>query len=70
MTKLTLMRDPANEWHFIGHLQTNKVKHIPGNFAWLHTLDSLKLARKLFMGEHKMVFRVLRSMQDAYYKSD
>ena len=47
MTKLTLMGDPANEWHFIGHLQTNKVKHIPGNFAWLHTLDSLKLARKL-----------------------
>jgi pyridoxal phosphate enzyme (YggS family) len=47
MTKRTLMGDPANEWHFIGHLQTNKIKHIPGNFAWLHTLDSLKLARKL-----------------------
>jgi len=47
MTKLALIGDPANEWHFIGHLQTNKVKHIPGNFAWLHTLDSLKLARKL-----------------------
>ena len=47
MTKHTLMEDPANEWHFIGHLQTNKVRHIPGNFAWLHTLDSLKLARKL-----------------------
>ena len=47
MTKLALMKDPANEWHFIGHLQTNKAKHIPGNFAWLHTLDSLKLARKL-----------------------
>jgi geranylgeranyl reductase len=30
----------------------------------------LKLARKAFMKEHKMVFRVLRSMQDAYYKSD
>lgn len=30
----------------------------------------LKLARLLFMKEHKMVFRVLRSMQDAYYKSD
>ena len=47
MTKLILMADPATEWHFIGHLQTNKVKHIPVNFAWLHTLDSLKLARKL-----------------------
>ena len=30
----------------------------------------LQLARKLFMKEHKTVFRVLRSMQDAYYKSD
>jgi geranylgeranyl diphosphate/geranylgeranyl-bacteriochlorophyllide a reductase len=30
----------------------------------------LRLARKLFMKEHKTVFRVLRSMQDAYYKSD
>jgi len=33
-------------------------------------VKDLQLARKLFMGEHKMVFRVLRSMQDAYYKSD
>jgi geranylgeranyl diphosphate/geranylgeranyl-bacteriochlorophyllide a reductase len=32
--------------------------------------SDLRLARKLFMKDHKMVFRVLRSMQDAYYKSD
>lgn len=30
----------------------------------------LKVARKLFMKEHSTVFRVLRSMQDAYYRSD
>lgn len=30
----------------------------------------LALARKLFMQDHKTVFRVLRQMQDAYYKSD
>ncbi len=30
----------------------------------------LKLARQLFMREHKTVFRVLASMQNAYYKSD
>ncbi|MFN4172511.1 MAG: geranylgeranyl diphosphate reductase [Pseudorhodobacter sp.] len=30
----------------------------------------LAIARKLFMKEHKMVFKVLRSMQDAYYRSD
>jgi geranylgeranyl reductase len=30
----------------------------------------LALARKLFMREHKTVFKVLRQMQDAYYKND
>jgi geranylgeranyl reductase len=30
----------------------------------------LRLARKLFMRDHRMVFRVLRNMQDAYYQSD
>ncbi|MDZ7904669.1 MAG: geranylgeranyl diphosphate reductase [Cypionkella sp.] len=30
----------------------------------------LKLARKMFIKEHGTVFKVLRSMQDAYYKSD
>ena len=43
--------------------------------AALAALDSgratdLALARKPFMREHKTVFRVLRSMQDAYYRSD
>ena len=52
-TKLSLIEDvenaedAANEWHFIGHLQTNKAKLIAGRFSWLHTLDSLKLAKKL-----------------------
>lgn len=47
MTKLPLFRDRPITWHFIGHLQTNKAKHIPGNFAWLHSLDSVKLATRL-----------------------
>ena len=33
-------------------------------------VKNLKLARKLFMREHKTVFRVLASMQNAYYRSD
>ena len=47
LDKLPQLQDPEIEWHFIGHLQTNKAKHIPGNFTWLHTLDSLKLADRL-----------------------
>lgn len=46
-TKQALIDDPENEWHFIGHLQSNKAKMIPGNFDWLHTLDSIKLATRL-----------------------
>jgi len=33
-------------------------------------VSNLQLARKMFMKEHKTVFRVLGAMQDAYYKSD
>ena len=33
-------------------------------------VKDLRLARQMFMKEHKTVFRVLASMQNAYYKSD
>jgi geranylgeranyl reductase len=33
-------------------------------------VSDLKLARSLFMREHKQVFRVLAAMQKAYYRSD
>ncbi|MEM9811571.1 MAG: geranylgeranyl diphosphate reductase [Pseudomonadota bacterium] len=32
--------------------------------------EDLRLARRFFMKEHKMVFRVLRVMQDTWYRSD
>jgi pyridoxal phosphate enzyme (YggS family) len=34
-------------WHFIGHLQTNKIKMILPWVAYLHSLDRLNLAQKL-----------------------
>ena len=45
--KVTEIGNPKLTWHFIGHLQTNKTKLVPGHFDWLHTLDSLRLARRL-----------------------
>lgn len=47
MTKIPFLEERSPEWHFIGHLQSNKAKFVPGNFSWLHTLHSLKLANKL-----------------------
>jgi pyridoxal phosphate enzyme (YggS family) len=34
-------------WHLIGHLQTNKAKHVPGRFAWVHSVDSVRVAEAL-----------------------
>ncbi len=34
-------------WHFIGHLQSNKVKDVVGKFELIHSVDSLKLAQKM-----------------------
>jgi pyridoxal phosphate enzyme (YggS family) len=34
-------------WHFIGHLQTNKVKDIINKFQYIHSLDRLSLAQEL-----------------------
>ena len=34
-------------WHFIGHLQTNKVKKVVGIFDMIQTVDSLRLAREI-----------------------
>jgi len=35
------------EWHFIGHLQTNKVKYLVPFVALIHGVDSLKLLRTI-----------------------
>lgn len=34
-------------WHFIGHLQTNKVKDVIGKFAYVHSLDRPSLAGEI-----------------------
>jgi len=34
-------------WHFIGHLQSNKTKTVARHFQWVHTVDRLKIARRL-----------------------
>jgi pyridoxal phosphate enzyme (YggS family) len=40
-------QEPGLEWHFIGALQTNKVKYVAGKAALVHTCDRLSLAQEL-----------------------
>ena len=35
------------EWHFIGPLQSNKTKDVAMTASWVHTVDRLKIARRL-----------------------
>ena len=34
-------------WHLVGHLQSNKAKYCPGLFDWIHSIDSVHLAREV-----------------------
>jgi pyridoxal phosphate enzyme (YggS family) len=34
-------------WHFLGHLQRNKVRMALGVFEWIHGVDSLEIARDI-----------------------
>lgn len=38
---------PGLTWHFIGGLQTNKVKYLAGQVGYVHTVDRPELAREL-----------------------
>ena len=35
------------DWHFIGPLQSNKTKPVAENFAWVHSVNNIKLAQRL-----------------------
>ena len=61
--KLPNLREQLTEarWHMVGHVQSRKAASIPALFDYLHSLDSLKLARRLgrFAGERGLILPVL-----------
>ena len=47
LEKITQLKNLEIEWHFIGHVQRNKTKHLAENFAWVHGVDRLIIAERL-----------------------
>ncbi|HWV19022.1 MAG TPA: YggS family pyridoxal phosphate-dependent enzyme [Rhodocyclaceae bacterium] len=45
--KMEALADLDLEWHFIGPLQSNKTRQVAEHFAWVHTIDRLKIAERL-----------------------
>ncbi|MDQ3662509.1 MAG: YggS family pyridoxal phosphate-dependent enzyme [Actinomycetota bacterium] len=38
---------PIARWHFVGHLQSNKVRHVVGSCALIHSVDSTGVAEEI-----------------------
>jgi len=47
LDKIAALRDLPLEWHFIGPIQSNKTRAIAEKFAWVHSVDRLKIAERL-----------------------
>ncbi|RKG30168.1 YggS family pyridoxal phosphate-dependent enzyme [Acinetobacter tianfuensis] len=47
LDKIEALKDLEIEWHFIGHVQRNKTKHLASSFAWVHGVDRLIIAERL-----------------------
>ena len=55
------------EWHFIGHLQTNKVKYIAPYISMIESVDSLKLMKEINKqaAKHDRVVKILLELHIA-----
>lgn len=64
--KVTELPDDI-EWHFIGHLQTNKVKYIAPYISMIEAVDSLKLLKEINKqaAKHDRVIKVLLELHIA-----
>ncbi len=47
LAKVDALRSLDLEWHFIGPLQSNKTRAVAEHFAWVHSVDRLKIAERL-----------------------
>jgi len=45
--KIRQINNPSIIWHYIGSIQSNKIKKISENFTWIHTVSSEKHAHKI-----------------------
>lgn len=45
--KIVAIDHPDTIWHFIGPIQSNKTRQIANHFDWVHTVDRIKIARRL-----------------------
>ena len=45
--KINFFKGSGLIWHFIGPIQSNKTSSIADNFDWVHSVDRVKIAKRL-----------------------
>ncbi|HMN67263.1 MAG TPA: YggS family pyridoxal phosphate-dependent enzyme [Bdellovibrionales bacterium] len=56
---------PGVNWHFIGRMQSNKVKTIARRFAWIHSVDRPSLLRELIDAPVNIFFQFNVAEEDS-----
>ncbi len=57
------------EWHFIGHLQTNKVRYIAPFISLIHSIDSLSLLKEVNR-EARKINRIIECLLQLYIATE
>ena len=47
LPKIQALQQYNLHWHFLGSIQSNKTQDIAENFAWVHSIDRIKIAERL-----------------------
>jgi pyridoxal phosphate enzyme (YggS family) len=47
LPKIDALAELPITWHFVGRLQSNKTRQVAERFAWVHTVDRLRIAERL-----------------------
>lgn len=47
LPKIQALKNYEPIWHFLGQIQSNKTREIAENFAWVHSVDNIKIAQRL-----------------------
>ena len=45
--KIAMVANDSIEWHMIGHIQSRKAKIVSSNYAWVHSIDRIKIANQI-----------------------
>jgi hypothetical protein len=47
LAKIDAIHNSEFEWHYIGAIQSNKTRDLASHFQWVHSVDRVKIARRL-----------------------